>query len=53
VSVADPPPGKAIRVAPVPFSDPYVDAVLPDGVVRLGPSGEPSPWLEGWHLAAQ
>ncbi len=58
-SVADPPlsdllpwPGQAIRVASVPFSDPYVDAVLPDDVVRVGPSGEPSPWLESWHLAA-
>lgn len=58
-SVADPPlpelppwPGQAIQVASVPFSDPYVDAVLPDDVVRVGPSGEPSPWLESWHLVA-
>ena len=59
MSVADPSfpglppwPGQAIRVASVPFSDPYVDAVLPDDVVRVGPAGEPSPWLEGWHLVA-
>lgn len=59
MSVADPHlpglppwPGQAIRVASVPFSDPYVDAVLPDDVVRVGPAGEPSAWLECWHLAA-
>jgi hypothetical protein len=39
-------------VATIPFSDPYVDAVVPSDVVRVGPSGEPSPWLESWHLAA-
>src|SRR6476659_1734314 len=43
---------QSIRVASIPFSDPYVDAVLPDDVVRVGPSGEPSAWLEQWHLAA-
>jgi hypothetical protein len=45
-------PVQPIRVAVIPFSDPYVDAVLPDDVVRVGPSGEPSPWLESWHVAA-
>ena len=42
-----------IRVAAIPFSDPYVDAVLPDDVVRIGPSGTPSAWLEPEHLAAR
>jgi hypothetical protein len=41
-----------IRVATIPFSDPYVDAVLPADVVRVVPSGTPSAWLEPWHLAA-
>ena len=44
--------GRAIRVASVPYRDPYVDAVLPDDVVRVGPPGEPSPWLESRHLVA-
>jgi hypothetical protein len=40
-------------VATIPFSDdPYVDAVLPPDVARVGPSGTPSPWLDTWHLAA-
>jgi hypothetical protein len=59
VSVADPPlpglppwPGQPIRVATIPFSDPYVDAVLPADVVRVGPSGRPSPWLDSGHLTA-
>ena len=59
MSVADPSlpglppwPGRAIRVASIPFSDPYVDAVLPGDVIRIGPAGEPSPWLESRHLVA-
>lgn len=45
-------PRQSIRVATIPFRDPYVDAVVPDDVVRVGPSGEPSPWLESRYLAA-
>lgn len=59
MSLADPPPpglpafgGPPIRVATIPFRDPYVDAALPSDVVRVGPAGEPSPWLDDWHLAA-
>ena len=59
MTLADPPlpglplvEGQPIRVATIPFTDPYVDAVVPDDVVRVGPSGEPSPWLESWHLTA-
>jgi hypothetical protein len=37
-------------VATIPFSDHYVDAVLPADVVRVGPAGEPSPWLDPRHL---
>jgi hypothetical protein len=40
-----------IRVATVPYGGPYVDAVLPSDVVRVGPAGEPSPWLDAAHLA--
>ena len=56
---ADPPPprrpdlpGDLIRVATIPHSDPYVDAVLPPDVVRVGPAGDPSPWLDVAHLDA-
>jgi hypothetical protein len=41
-----------VRVATIPFTDPYVEAVLPPGVVRVGPSGELSPWLDTSYLAA-
>lgn len=58
VSLADPSPpglpaepGQPIRVVTIPFRDPYVDAVVPGDAVRLGPAGEPSRWLESWHLA--
>ena len=37
-------------MATIPFADPYVDAVLPPDVVRVGPSGELSPWLDVSHL---
>jgi hypothetical protein len=57
VSLADPspaglpaPPGQPIRVVSIPFRDPYVDAVVPDDVVRIGPSQAPNPWLEAWCL---
>ncbi len=42
----------AIRVASVPHRDPYVDAVLPAGVVRVGPGHGPSPWLDPAYLTA-
>jgi hypothetical protein len=38
-------------VATVPCAGPYVDAVLPLDVVRIGPAGDPSPWLDWAHLA--
>jgi len=38
-------------VATIPFADPYVDAVLPQGVVPVGPAGDPSPWLDPAYLA--
>jgi len=41
-----------VRVATIPFADPYVEAVLPPGVVRVGPSGELSPWLDVAYLEA-
>jgi hypothetical protein len=37
-------------VATVPHSDPYVDAVLPPAVVRVGAATEPSPWLDPAYL---
>lgn len=39
-----------IRVATVPGAGPYVDAVLPPGVVRVGPSGGHGPWLDAGYL---
>jgi hypothetical protein len=41
-----------LRVASVPFALPYARAVLPEGVVRVGPAAAPSPWLDGGYLAA-
>jgi hypothetical protein len=40
------------RVATVPFADPYLDAVLPADVVRVGPPGDPSAWLDVDYLTA-
>jgi hypothetical protein len=37
-------------VATVPCAGPYVDAVLPPDLVRVGPAGGPSPWLHWAHL---
>src|SRR5687767_1315920 len=58
VMPADPPEargsllrGGPVRVATIPFADPYVDAVLPPDVIRVGPSGELSPWLDVSYLA--
>ena len=39
-----------LRVASVPFSDRYVDAVLPPGAVRVGPGQDPSRWLDEEYL---
>ncbi|MFQ1001995.1 glycosyltransferase [Modestobacter sp. SSW1-42] len=43
---------RPVRVATVPFATPYLDAVLPAGVVRVGPDASPSPWLDPDHLLA-
>nr|WP_221203907.1 glycosyltransferase [Modestobacter versicolor] len=48
----DDPTRRPLRVATVPFATPYGDAVAPDGVVRVGPDVEPSPWLDPEHLTA-
>ena len=42
--------GSRLRVATIPHSGPYVDAVLPSDVVRTGPATEPSPWLDQEYL---
>ena len=52
MNLADPPATPGIRVVTVPYADPYVDAVLPDGVVHVGPRTGPSPWLDPGYLAA-
>ena len=41
-----------MRVALLPAAGAYVDAVLPPGVVRVGPDADPSPWWDADHLAA-
>jgi hypothetical protein len=38
-------------VATIPHSDPYVDAVLPPDVERVGPADEPNSWLDAAYLA--
>jgi len=43
---------RELRVATVPFRTSYGDAVLPDGVVRVGPDRTPSPWLAPAYLTA-
>ena len=43
---------RPVRVVTVPFSSPYLDAVLPAGAVRVGPDTSPSPWLDPDHLLA-
>lgn len=47
-----PGPPSLLRVASVPHSDGYVDAVLPAGAVRVGAPGEPSRWLDEDYLTA-
>ena len=44
--------GGLIRVASIPYGDPYVDAVRPPDAVRVGTAGDPSPWLDAAHLDA-
>ena len=38
-------------MATIPFADAYIDAVVPPDAVRVGPVGEPSPWLDAEYLA--
>ena len=52
MNAAEPPAGPGIRVVSVPHTDAYVDAVLPDGVLRVGPGPGPGPWLDPGYLAA-
>jgi hypothetical protein len=52
VNAAEPPAGPGIRVVSVPHTDAYVDAGLPDGVLRVGPGPGPGPWLDPGYLAA-
>ena len=40
-----------LRVATIPAAGPYVDAVLPSDIVRVGPAGGPGPWLDAAYLA--
>ena len=42
--------GSRLRVATIPHGDPYVDAVLPPDVVRVGDATEPSRWLDQEYL---
>ena len=51
-AVPEEPTTRPLRVVPVPFRSPYVDAVLPDDAVRVGPDASPSPWLDPEHLTA-
>lgn len=50
-----PSPGASslLRVASIPFTDRYVDAVLPAEAVRVGMPGEPSSWLDEEFLTAR
>jgi hypothetical protein len=41
-----------VRVATVPHADAYVAAVMPRGVVHVGPDDVPGPWLDASYLAA-
>ena len=46
-------PGRSpLRVVSVPFGAAYLDAVLPEGTLRVGPATSPSPWLDADHLVA-
>lgn len=43
---------RPLRVATVPYAGAYLDAVLPETTVRVGPAVSPSPWLDPAHLTA-
>jgi hypothetical protein len=43
--------GGRVRVATIPDPDAYVDAVLPEDVIHVGPAGDPGPWLDAAYLA--
>ena len=45
-------PQRPLRVASVPAGSPYVEAVLPERVLRVGPGSTPSPWLDPAYLVA-
>jgi hypothetical protein len=51
-AVPEGPSRRPVRVATVPFTTPYGDAVLPEDAVRVGPDHDPSPWLHRDHLTA-
>jgi hypothetical protein len=42
-----------LRVATVPYTDPYVEAVLPPDAVHVGPEEVPSRWLDPAFLAGR
>ena len=44
--------GAGVRVATIPSRAAYVDAVMPDAVVRVGHDGDPCPWLDPAYLSA-
>ena len=46
------PCARPVRVASLPASGPYVDAVLPPDAVRVGPDVPGSPWWDTDHLTA-
>ena len=48
----EPDGGTPVRVVPLPARDPYVDAVLPCGVVAVGPVTGASSWWDTGHLTA-
>jgi hypothetical protein len=52
VTAVPDPMQRPLRVATVPFTTPYGDAVLPEDAVRVGPDVSPSPWLDRAHLSA-
>ena len=46
-------PGRLpLRVVSIPFGGPYIDAVLPADIVRVGPATGAGPWLDPDHLSA-
>jgi len=45
------PASDRVRLATIPGAGPYVEAVLPPDVLRVGPTGGPGPWLDAAYLA--